>query len=53
MSRAAGKHLIVDMGNSQYALYAHLKPYNVTLQVGDVVTEGQRFMRQEDVKKLI
>ena len=30
------------MGNSQYALYAHLKPYSVTLQVGDVVTEGQK-----------
>lgn len=41
-SRAAGNHLIVDMGNSQYALYAHLKPYSVTLQVGDVVTEGQK-----------
>jgi murein DD-endopeptidase MepM/ murein hydrolase activator NlpD len=38
-SRAAGSHLIVDMGNSQYALYAHLKPYSVTLQVGDVVTK--------------
>jgi murein DD-endopeptidase MepM/ murein hydrolase activator NlpD len=33
---------MVDMGNSQYALYAHLKPYSVTLQVGDVVTEGQK-----------
>jgi murein DD-endopeptidase MepM/ murein hydrolase activator NlpD len=32
----------VDMGNSQYARYAHLKPYSVTLQVGDVVTEGQK-----------
>src|SRR5271169_2664779 len=29
-------------GHSQYALYAHLKPYSVTLQVGDVVTEGQK-----------
>jgi murein DD-endopeptidase MepM/ murein hydrolase activator NlpD len=41
-SRAAGNHLIVDMGNSQYALYVHLKPYSVTLQMGDVVTEGQK-----------
>jgi hypothetical protein len=38
-SRAAGNHLIVDMGNSQYALYAHLEPYSVTAQVGDVVAE--------------
>ena len=30
------------MGNSQYVLYAHLKPYSVTIQVGDVVTEGQK-----------
>ena len=33
-SRAAGNHLIVDMGNSQYALYAHLKPYSVTTSSG-------------------
>ena len=30
------------MGNSQYALYAHPKPYSVTTSSGDVVTEGQK-----------
>jgi murein DD-endopeptidase MepM/ murein hydrolase activator NlpD len=30
------------MGNGQYALYAHLKPFSVTVQVGDVVTDGKK-----------
>jgi murein DD-endopeptidase MepM/ murein hydrolase activator NlpD len=39
---AAGNHIIVDMGDGQYALYAHLKPYSLTVQVGDTVTDGQK-----------
>ncbi|MBV9267947.1 MAG: M23 family metallopeptidase, partial [Acidobacteriaceae bacterium] len=42
IQNAAGNHVIVDMGDGQYALYAHLVPYSATVQVGDVVRQGRR-----------
>jgi Peptidase family M23 len=39
---AAGNHVIVDMGNGRFALYAHLIPGSVAVQVGAVVSRGQR-----------
>jgi len=42
LETAAGNHVIIDMGNGQYALYAHLKPFSATVQVGDVVEDGQK-----------
>jgi murein DD-endopeptidase MepM/ murein hydrolase activator NlpD len=42
LETAAGNNVIIDMGNGQYALYAHLKPYSVTVHVGDVVADGQK-----------
>lgn len=38
---AAGNHVIEDMGSNRYAMYAHLAPLSVSVQVGDVVKEGQ------------
>jgi hypothetical protein len=42
LETAAGNHVIIDMGDGQFALYAHLKPDSVTVQVGDVVQDGQK-----------
>jgi murein DD-endopeptidase MepM/ murein hydrolase activator NlpD len=39
---AAGNHVIIDMGEGRYALYAHLQPNSPTVQVGDSVYQGQR-----------
>lgn len=39
---AAGNHVIIDMGEERYALYAHLQPNSPTVQVGDSVYQGQR-----------
>lgn len=36
-----GNHVLVDMGNSNYALYAHLIPGSIKVKVGDRVTAGQ------------
>jgi hypothetical protein len=41
LDTAAGNHVIVDMGDSRYALYAHLKPGSVRVKVGDRVRTGQ------------
>lgn len=42
LETAAGNHVIIEMGKDQYALYAHLKPHSATVQVGDVVVDGQK-----------
>jgi hypothetical protein len=42
IENAAGNHVILDLGDDQYALYAHLKPYSATVQVGDTVQAGQK-----------
>ena len=38
---ALGNHVIVDMGDGRYALYAHLQPGSVPVKVGDRVRPGQ------------
>ncbi|WP_257012997.1 M23 family metallopeptidase [Rhodococcus sp. ACPA4] len=36
-----GNYVIIDIGNGNYAFYAHLKPMSATVNVGDLVTTGQ------------
>jgi len=38
----AGNHVILDLGEGEYALFAHLKANSVTVEKGDVVETGQR-----------
>ncbi len=38
---ALGNHVIVDMGDGRYALYAHLQPGSVAVRVGQRVRPGQ------------
>jgi Peptidase family M23 len=38
---AAGNHVIVEIGNGRYALYAHLAPGSVAVSEGDFVQPGQ------------
>jgi murein DD-endopeptidase MepM/ murein hydrolase activator NlpD len=42
LDTAAGNHVIIEMGKDRYALYAHLKPHSATVQVGDIVVDGQK-----------
>lgn len=42
---ALGNHVIVDMGDGRFALYAHLQPGSVTVAEGDRVRPGQRLGR--------
>ncbi|HEY9758440.1 MAG TPA: M23 family metallopeptidase [Oculatellaceae cyanobacterium] len=37
----AGNHVVIDFGDDQQALYAHLKPGTVKVHVGDRVVRGQ------------
>lgn len=37
----AGNHIIVEVGNREYALYAHLKPGSIRVKAGDAVSLGQ------------
>lgn len=38
----AGNHVLLDLGGSRYAMYAHLAPHSVTLHVGDRVQTGDK-----------
>ena len=38
----AGNHVILDLGEGEYALLAHLKANSITVQKGDEVEKGQR-----------
>jgi murein DD-endopeptidase MepM/ murein hydrolase activator NlpD len=38
---AAGNFVLIDHGQSEYSLYAHLKPDSVRVKVGDEVQAGQ------------
>jgi len=42
---ADGNHIILDLGNGLYALYAHLQPGSVAVQTGDTVKRGQIIAR--------
>lgn len=37
----AGNHIVLNIGNGQYALYAHLQPGSLRVKVGDHVRRGQ------------
>ncbi|MEQ1780491.1 MAG: M23 family metallopeptidase [Hyphomonadaceae bacterium] len=41
MSAIAGNHIVIDHGNGEFSMYAHLKPGSLTVKVGDVVKAGQ------------
>jgi murein DD-endopeptidase len=41
METIAGNHVIVDIGQGRYALYAHLQPGSLRVKVGDRVRRGQ------------
>jgi hypothetical protein len=41
VDNAAGNHLILDLGDGRYVLYAHLKPGSFRVHEGDTVREGQ------------
>jgi murein DD-endopeptidase len=36
-----GNHVIMDIGNGQYAFYAHMQPGSLRVKVGDKVRRGQ------------
>jgi hypothetical protein len=39
-ARAAGNHVVVAMGKRRFALYAHLQPHSIRVEVGDRVAAG-------------
>lgn len=41
LAEADGNHIVLDLGNGKYALYAHLKPGSVKVKAGDTVKRGQ------------
>jgi Peptidase family M23 len=41
LENAEGNHVILDLGDGRYALYAHLKPGSVGVQAGERVQRGQ------------
>jgi Peptidase family M23 len=41
MATILGNHIVIDHGNGEFSLYAHLKPGSVEVRVGDQMTAGQ------------
>lgn len=41
LANIAGNYVIIDMGKSRYALYAHLIPHSLTVKRGDTIEKGQ------------
>lgn len=41
MRQSVGNHLVIDHGNGEFSLLAHLKPGSITVKVGDRVERGQ------------
>ncbi|MGH7932825.1 MAG: M23 family metallopeptidase [Candidatus Binataceae bacterium] len=41
LDEADGNSIILDLGDGNYAMYAHLKPKSVRVHAGDTVTRGQ------------
>lgn len=41
MAAILGNHIVIDHGNGEFSLYAHLKPGSVKVKVGDQLTAGQ------------
>ncbi|MGH2618489.1 MAG: M23 family metallopeptidase, partial [Thermomicrobiales bacterium] len=42
LQNADGNHVILDLGDGRYGLYAHLAPGSVAVQAGDRVQRGQQ-----------
>jgi hypothetical protein len=42
LESADGNHVVLDLGDGQYAFYAHLKPGSVLVQSGERVARGQQ-----------
>ena len=42
VSEIAGNHVLLDLGNGRYAMYAHLAPHSLTVHVGDRVRTGDK-----------
>jgi hypothetical protein len=42
VSEIAGNHVLLDLGDGHYAMYAHLAPHSVTVRVGDRVKAGDK-----------
>ncbi len=42
VSEISGNHVLVDLGNGHYAMFAHLAPHSVTVRVGDRVKAGDK-----------
>lgn len=42
VSEIAGNHVLLDLGDGRYAMYAHLAPHSVTVHVGDRVKVGDK-----------
>ncbi len=38
---APGNHIVMDIGQGHFVLYAHLKPASLLVHVGDLVSQGQ------------
>ncbi|GCB47905.1 M23 family metallopeptidase [Streptomyces sp. NL15-2K] len=45
VKRIVGNHVVLDLGNGTYALYAHLQRGSLTVREGDRVTAGQPLAR--------
>lgn len=41
LDEADGNHVVIDLGNGNYAFYAHMIKGSVAVEVGDFVTRGQ------------
>ena len=41
LETVAGNHIVLDIGNGHYALYAHLQPGSLRVKLGDHVRRGQ------------
>jgi murein DD-endopeptidase MepM/ murein hydrolase activator NlpD len=41
IEEADGNHVVLDLGDGRYALFAHLKPGSVRVRVGETVRRGQ------------
>lgn len=41
LETVGGNHVIIDIGNGNYAFYAHLQPHSIRVKLGDKVHRGQ------------
>lgn len=45
VGRVIGNHIVVDLGDGRYALYAHLQRHSAAVRPGDRITAGQQIAR--------